>query len=75
MMTKLFRADTAGKAGVGAGRKALGVAVIGDLPNGKHRKRQQHQHPRKGMGHEDKGRSHHEKVPVVDSAGGAASVL
>ena len=75
MEAELLVAALAGEAGVGGFRKPLGVEAEGDLPAGEDAQGHGQQAPGIEVGDEEQGGEHHGEIPVVDAAGGTASVL
>ena len=75
MTAKLFLAARAIKAFIGFGREALGVQSVGDLPP----QQQRHGASEQAVGipvwDKNKRREHHRKIPVIDTAGGAAAIF
>ena len=72
---QLFIAALAGEAGVGGLGEPLGVEAEGDLPAGEDAQGHGQQAPRVGVGDEEQRGKHHGEIPVVDAAGGTASIL
>ena len=75
VVTELFLAVFAGKAGVGFLGEAFGMSAQGDLPTQQQEKRQSDKAPCMQIWDKDQGGEHHGEIPVVDAAGGAAAVL
>lgn len=75
MVAELFFAVFAGETSVGLLRKAFRVSMHSDLPSCQQSKGKPQQAPRIDIWYKNKGSKHHCKIPIVDTAGRAASVL
>ena len=75
MVAELFFAVFAGETSVGLLRKAFGVSVHSDLPSYQQSKGKPQQAPCVAVWNKHKRSKHHCKIPIVDTAGRAASVL
>ena len=72
---KLLLAIRAIEALVACCREALGVQTVGDLPAQEERQRTAEQAIGVKTRDEYEGREHHCEIPIIDAAGGAATVL
>ena len=75
MLTKLFLAPRAIKTAVGADRKSLRVELIGYFPSKQENESASEKTVCINVGNKHQGREHHGEIPIVNSAGGTATVF